>query len=159
MKTGSRQVGQYEVNYNSFSQFVHPSVNCCVSTGYALQALLTLIHWILHIHFHHHHLVPSSIQRLEIKNFHFSRSPAVLSMYTGCPKKIVPHLCGHCRGAVYSIISVFTQLHRSSFNLEFGTLYESIWQVVADLWQRKCKISGCFENSTSIVLQQSQNSL
>ena len=41
-------------------------------------------------------------------------------------KRIVPHLCGCCGGAVYSIISVFTQLHRLGFNLDFETLYESI---------------------------------
>ena len=43
-----------------------------------------------------------------------------------CPQKFVPHLCGYCGGAVYSIISAFMQLHRSSFNLEFETLLESI---------------------------------
>ena len=55
-----------------------------------------------------------------------------------------------------SIISFFTQWRRSGFNLEFETLHESICQLVADLWQRKGKISGCFKNSTSIVLQQHQ---
>ena len=64
---------------------------------------------------------------------------------TGCPKIIVPCLCGYCGGAVDSIISVFTQLHRSGFNLEFQTLFESIGQVVADIWQRKGKISGYFK--------------
>ena len=39
-----------------------------------------------------------------------------------------------------SIISVITQLHRPGFNLEFETLHESIWHVVADLWQIKGKI-------------------
>ena len=39
---------------------------------------------------------------------------------------IVPRLCSYCGGAVDSIISVFTQLHRSGFNLEFETLFESI---------------------------------
>ena len=41
--------------------------------------------------------------------------------------------------AVNSIISVFTQLHRSGFNSEFETLYESILEAVPDLWQRKGK--------------------
>ena len=45
---------------------------------------------------------------------------------TECPKKIVPRLCGCCEGAVDSVISLFIQLHRSSFNLEFETLFESI---------------------------------
>ena len=31
--------------------------------------------------------------------------------------------------------------------------------MVADLWQRKGKIIGCFKNSTSIVLQQCQNTV
>ena len=43
----------------------------------------------------------------------------------GVPK-FVPRLCGYCGGAVDSITSNFTQLHRSSFNFEFYTLYESI---------------------------------
>ena len=29
--------------------------------------------------------------------------------------------------------------------------------MVADLWQRKGKIGGCFKNRTSVVLQQCQN--
>ena len=44
----------------------------------------------------------------------------------GCPEIIVARLCGYCGGAVDSIISVFTQLHRSGFNFEFETLNESI---------------------------------
>ena len=45
---------------------------------------------------------------------------------TGCPSKIVPRLRGCYGGAIDSIISVFIQLHRSGFNLEFETLFESI---------------------------------
>ena len=30
-------------------------------------------------------------------------------------------------------------------NFQFETLFESIWQVVADLWQRKVKIRGHFK--------------
>ena len=52
-------------------------------------------------------------------------------------QKIVPRSHGCCGGAVDSIISIFAQLHRPSFNLEFETLYEFICQVVADLWQRE----------------------
>ena len=37
-----------------------------------------------------------------------------LGICTGCPKMIVPRSCGHCEGAAGSMISVFTQLHRSS---------------------------------------------
>ena len=55
-----------------------------------------------------------------------------------------------------SPISNFTQLHGSGFKLEFETLFESIWQVVADLWQRRGKIKWCFKNDNSIVLQQCQ---
>ena len=62
-------------------------------------------------------------------------------------QKIVPCLCGCCGGAADSIISVFTQLHRSRFNLEFEILFESILHVVVDLWQRKGKISGCFKTA------------
>ena len=51
---------------------------------------------------------------------------ATYNIHIGCPNKIVPRLCGYCVGAVDSIISNFTQLHRSSFNLEFETLFESI---------------------------------
>ena len=45
---------------------------------------------------------------------------------TGFPKIIVPRLCGYCGSTVDSIISIFTLLHRSGFNLEFETLFESI---------------------------------
>ena len=41
----------------------------------------------------------------------------------GVPK-IVPRLRGCCGGAVDSMISVFTQLHRSDLNLEFEILFE-----------------------------------
>ena len=33
--------------------------------------------------------------------------------------KIVPHLCDYCGGAIALIVSVFKQLHRSAFNLDF----------------------------------------
>ena len=69
----------------------------------------------------------------------------------------MPCLCGCRGGAVNLAISIFTQFHWLGFNVEFETLYELILQVVADLWQRKCKVSGCFKNSTSFVLQQFQN--
>ena len=45
---------------------------------------------------------------------------------TECPEIIVPCLCGYRGGAVDSIISVFTQLHRSGFNLEFEISFESV---------------------------------
>ena len=48
---------------------------------------------------------------------------------TGCFKKLVACLCGSSDssgGAGDSIISVFTQLHRSGFKQVFQTLYESI---------------------------------
>ena len=41
-------------------------------------------------------------------------------------QKIVPRLCGCCAGALDLIMSIFAQLHRSGFNLEFDTLYELI---------------------------------
>ena len=44
--------------------------------------------------------------------------------YARCPKIIVPRLCGYCGGAVDSILSVFLQLYKSSFNSEFETLLE-----------------------------------
>ena len=65
-------------------------------------------------------------------SFCFSLEP--LSHTRGCPKKIVPRLFFFCGGALDSIISLFTQLHRSGFKLEFETLYESIRQLVADSW-------------------------
>ena len=43
---------------------------------------------------------------------------------TGYPKITVPRLYGYCEEPVDSIISVFTQLHRSGS--EFETLYEQI---------------------------------
>ena len=62
-------------------------------------------------------------------------------------QKIVPRLNGNFEGAIDAIISVFTQLHRSGFNLEFETLFESVGEVVADLWQRKGKRSSCFKTA------------
>ena len=41
----------------------------------------------------------------------------------GRPKNSL-RLCGCFGGAIDSIILISTQLHRSSFNLEFETLYE-----------------------------------
>ena len=69
----------------------------------------------------------------------------------------MPHLCGYWGGGANSIVLAFLQLHRSGFNLKIETLFESISQVVADLWQRKGKISGGFKNSTSVVLPQCQD--
>ena len=50
----------------------------------------------------------------------------VNSTLQGVPKKIEPRLCGYCGGAVDTMISRFTFLHRSGFKLEFETSYESI---------------------------------
>ena len=94
---------------------------------------------------------------------HLNLNPNCLQMPTknsynniqGVAKKIVPHLCGCSGGAVDSIISVFTQLHKSDFNLELLTLYESIWNVVADLWQRKAKISGASKTALHCSLSKS----
>ena len=59
-----------------------------------------------------------------------SRRKALLADVTLCKyrvsQKIVLCLSGCCRGAADSIISVFTKLHRSGFNLAFEILYESI---------------------------------
>ena len=65
--------------------------------------------------------------------------------------------CGYCGGAVDLIMSVFYQLHRLSFNLEFETLFESIRVAVADLWRRKGNITGRSKNITSTALWQCQN--
>ena len=67
-------------------------------------------------------------------------------MYKGCLKNCA-RLCGCCGGAVDKIILLFAQFYRSVFSLEFEILFESISHVVADLWQRNGKISGCFKNS------------
>ena len=62
-----------------------------------------------------------------------------LPLNTRCPEIIAPRLCGYCGGAVDSAISIFTQLHSSGFKLEFEILFESIGQMVADLWKGKAK--------------------
>ena len=68
--------------------------------------------------------VDTTSKRMELLE---KKTGSASSLYrTRCPKKIVPRLCGCYRGALNSIILVFTQLHRSDFNLEFATLYESI---------------------------------
>ena len=52
------------------------------------------------------------------------------------------------------VVSVFT------FKLEFEALFESILQVVADLWQRKGKINSSFKTmSPSVALHQYQISV
>ena len=48
-----------------------------------------------------------------------------VKVYIGFPKK-VSCLCSCCGGAVDSILSIYVQLHRSGFNLEFETMFESI---------------------------------
>ena len=48
----------------------------------------------------------------------------LLLVTAGCLKNVVARLCGYCGGAVDSIISFFRQLHRSSFKLNFETLFE-----------------------------------
>ena len=82
-----------------------------------------------------------------------------MAWYIQGVSKIVPFLRGCCGGAVDSVISLSRQLHRSGFNLDFETLYDSARQVVDDLWQRNGEISGCFKNRTSIVLRQCQNTV
>ena len=67
----------------------------------------------------------------------------------------MPRLCDFCGGAVDQ--SVITQPHRSGFNVQFEILYELIYQVVADLWQRIGKIRCCFKNSISVALRQCQS--
>ena len=41
----------------------------------------------------------------------------------------------------------FKQLQDLGFNLQFETLVVSIWQVVADLWKRKGKVSDSFQTA------------
>ena len=56
-----------------------------------------------------------------------STDKEIISKYTRYPKIVVSHLYGYyCGGAVDSVISDFTQLHRLDFNLEFKTFFESI---------------------------------
>ena len=47
-----------------------------------------------------------------------------LQLSTGLPKKILPRLYGCCGGAADSIVSIFTQLNRSRFNVEFEILVD-----------------------------------
>ena len=62
-------------------------------------------------------------QRMKIEGWNYGHD--IQAYIQGVPKN-VPGLCGCCGGDINSIISSFTQLHRSGFNLEFETLYESI---------------------------------
>ena len=80
--------------------------------------------------------------------------PILDAVVQGVPEKDMPRL--HCQ-AVYQFTLAFAQLHKSGFTLEFKTMHESIWHVIADLWRGKGKICGCFKNGTSVVLQQCQN--
>ena len=58
--------------------------------------------------------------------FEYIKEAGSNNAYVQGVPEIVPRLCGCCGGVVNLIISVFTQLHRSGFNLEFETPYESI---------------------------------
>ena len=60
----------------------------------------------------------------------------------------MPCLHGCCGGALDSIDSIFTQLHRSGFNLESETWYKFICQVIADLW----KANEVVASKTAFVL-------
>ena len=61
--------------------------------------------------------------------------------FTGCPKTVASRLCGCYEGASALSYPFFAQLERTGFNLEFKILLESIWEVVVDLQNRKCKTS------------------
>ena len=61
-----------------------------------------------------------------VKNFIRTPQTNLLSQINRVSEKILLYLCGCCERAVNSIISAFRQLHRSGFNLEFETLFESI---------------------------------
>ena len=57
---------------------------------------------------------------------HSSKGAISSSKIYKVSKNNCTRLCGYCGGAANSIISVFTQLHWSGFNLEFENLFESI---------------------------------
>ena len=60
---------------------------------------------------------------------------------TGCPKIIVPCLCGYCGGAVDSIISVLNiSIGQASTRGLRPCLSQSDIHVVTDLWQKKGKM-------------------
>ena len=92
----------------------------------------------------HHSSVPSCVKNdanhghTKIKSAQlesqFSKSLLEFVLSTGCLKIIVLRFCGYCEGAVDPVALFVTLLHRSGFNLEFKTLFESILHVVADLW-------------------------
>ena len=69
----------------------------------------------------------------------------------------MPSLHSCCEGSTASIFPFFIHLHRVNSNLEFERLFESFWQVATDLWHKEDKISGCFKNSSSFVLEGCQN--
>ena len=52
---------------------------------------------------------------------------------TRFPKHVL-HFCVYCEGAVEFIVSAFTKLFISDFNLEIEAFSESIKHWVADLW-------------------------
>ena len=70
-----------------------------------------------------------------------------------CPKIIVICLCGCC-GETDASIGLFTQLHCMDFSLDFKTLLEKSDKLIVDFSTEK--VSGCFKDSASLVLQQCQ---
>ena len=63
---------------------------------------------------------------VRLNDHYFELNGLEAHLPTGCPQKIVRCLYVCFGGAMDSIIFVFTQLHRSGFNLEFETLFESV---------------------------------
>ena len=54
----------------------------------------------------------------------------LFSVIYSVSQTIVRCLSGYCGGAIDLIITIFTQLHRSAFNLEFETVLESIVNLI-----------------------------
>ena len=65
----------------------------------------------------------------------------------------MPRLCGYCGGAVDSIISVFTQLHRSSSNLQFETCLSQSGTSLLIYYREKAKQESFQRKDTEIVLR------
>ena len=69
--------------------------------------------------------------------FHDLFSSSKVSLFHRVFQKMESRLCVGCRKAFALIVSVFTHLHRLVSKLVVKTSFESVRQVVADLWQKR----------------------
>ena len=103
-----------------------------------------------HIKFLHYRVTKKQLSLFEMSLL-YGYQKENIDNYTGCPKIIVPCLCGYCGRVVDSSISVFTQLHRSSFNLEKETKAETNLFVYVGLCELPISFPCCVSYAIFLI--------